>query len=471
MWGKTRIFTIIVSLFLICPGIFLLVPEAGSEGSDGRAITNITPIPSEDDIEDPGSLATYNISLDHGWNLISVPLIQADQSLDQVLSSINGKWDYIRIYDPLDPEPWKSNCTYKPDSLNDVDTLNRKMGFWINIIESNVTLTISGNEPITTIIPLYAGWNLVGYPSFLERPISMAMAGINVDRVEIGDSGEPHGIKEIPLSDIMLPGKGYWVHLLNDATWIPDNIPPIPDPYPIYGSVYLYDGTSTGGYDPLPSSGGATVQVTWWNKLAGWETINTSPNTSGQYSVDITNYTNNGVVYINATFDAPYGNKASNKTHIDTMQPGLMRNLICGIPYEVVITNPLPYPQSGRIIPGIPFTAEYEIRDIGGVLAKGYFTHADGPMMWSSTDPAFVPPPPAVFEGTATVPGPGIPGPGQGSNLLVLNYGPWVYINISEGGDDGNPYLTPWGEFYMDPPDNTIPGWLTDWHEIMLYCL
>ncbi len=163
----------------------------------------------------------YNISLQEGWNLISLSLEQSDESLDQALSSIAGKWDYIRIYDPLDPEPWKSNCTYKPNQLNDFDTLNHTQGFWINITELNVNLTVRGYEPSSTTIPLYNGWNLVGYPTLNStKTIADAFAGTNADIWMIGNTSEPYQIQEVGAAYVMKPGKGYWVHVTLDDVWI-----------------------------------------------------------------------------------------------------------------------------------------------------------------------------------------------------------------------------------------------------------
>ncbi len=172
------------------------------------------------DFPDP----TYNITLNEGWNLVSLPLEQSDESLDQVLSSITGKWDIIQIYDPLSPEPWKTNNTYKPESLNDFDTLNHKVGFWINITEpGGVNLTVSGYIPTSTTIPLYAGWNLVGYPTLNDTmTVANALFGTTADSVEVFDLGEPYRIKEVGPTYVMKPGEGYWVHLVEDSVWVVD---------------------------------------------------------------------------------------------------------------------------------------------------------------------------------------------------------------------------------------------------------
>lgn len=338
----------------------------------------------------------FNIELEPGWNLISLPLALQNNSLESVLSSIDGQWDRIMTYDPLSPEPWKSTCTYKPASMNEVDTIDHKLGFWLhcpnedtfiytldgisstsgdhkawfldvdnaldsefkvpnsaveftdsqylNASESNdiravseapgmfdevftkvswlidqnpayiehinmsieiqaeqptnfsiwafnvaldqwqkigidqpasansdvwitrtisancsdfvsanstiqwgcyqwdsneavkvdylelliktgnptIELSITGTVPESTQIQLYAGWNLVGYPSLNPEIVANALFGTAADRVEVCDPAEPYMIKEVGADYLMHAGEGYWVHVPADAVWVID---------------------------------------------------------------------------------------------------------------------------------------------------------------------------------------------------------------------------------------------------------
>lgn len=163
----------------------------------------------------------FNITLDEGWNLISLPFEQRDEAITEVLSSIDGKWDCVRAYDPLAPEPWKSYSTFKPGQLNDLQFLNHRMGFWINITEpGGVNLTVSGPIPDTTSIPLYAGWNLVGYPSFVNDTLANRLWGTGADAVLVSDLSKPYHIKEVGPTYSMKPCEGYWIHVPSDSVWI-----------------------------------------------------------------------------------------------------------------------------------------------------------------------------------------------------------------------------------------------------------
>ncbi len=97
------------------------------------------------------------------------------------------------------------------------------MGFWINIIEPNVTLTVRGTQPTSTNIPLFAGWNLVGYPTLNDTvEVADALWGTGADKVEVFDSGEPYNLKEVGPTYVMKPGEGYWVHVPADTVWVVD---------------------------------------------------------------------------------------------------------------------------------------------------------------------------------------------------------------------------------------------------------
>ena len=96
------------------------------------------------------------------------------------------------------------------------------MGFWINITEPNVTFTVEGMVPTSPGIPLFAGWNLVGYPSLNTETVANALWGTGADRVMVCDTGEPYNIREVGPAYIMQPGEGYWIHVPADSVWTVD---------------------------------------------------------------------------------------------------------------------------------------------------------------------------------------------------------------------------------------------------------
>jgi hypothetical protein len=166
-------------------------------------------------------LATYVIPLRQGWNLISVPLVQVNTSINEVLKDIDGNWDFIEYYDTESGE-WKSYATFWPESLNEFYELNNTMAIWINITEPDVNLTSRGIISTYTEIPLYAGWNFVGYPTQTQETVGNALWGTGADRVEGFDATDPYRLKEVSSTYIMKPGEGYWLHVPADTVWVVD---------------------------------------------------------------------------------------------------------------------------------------------------------------------------------------------------------------------------------------------------------
>jgi hypothetical protein len=98
------------------------------------------------------------------------------------------------------------------------------MGFWINITEpGGANLTVTGLIPSSTNIPLYAGWNLVGYPTLnTTTTIANALFGTGADIAMVCDTAEPYHIREVGPAYVMKPGEGYWIHVPFDTVWTVD---------------------------------------------------------------------------------------------------------------------------------------------------------------------------------------------------------------------------------------------------------
>jgi hypothetical protein len=167
-------------------------------------------------------LAVRDIALVEGWNLVSVPFIQVNASIEEVLKDIAGKWDRAMLYDPIEPDRWRQY--YTGWSLpNDFSVVDNNIGFWLNVTEPNVTLRVRGNLPMSTSIPLYAGWNLVGYPSLSTNvTVADALWGTGADIVEVFDQSATYRTKVVGPTYVMKPGEGYWVHVVADSVWIVD---------------------------------------------------------------------------------------------------------------------------------------------------------------------------------------------------------------------------------------------------------
>jgi hypothetical protein len=172
---------------------------------------------------------TVTSSLVSGWNLISVKVALSDGSLPTAFDSIAGKYGDVFAYDACDAtDHWKLFDPTRPPELNDLTAVNTVQGYWVKM-NSAGTLTHTGTYPLQTSIALCPGWNLVGYPSAISRPVGTALAGISgkynlVWQYRAADTADPWKSfnPSLPpdLNDLkdMEPGYGYWIYMTQAAT-------------------------------------------------------------------------------------------------------------------------------------------------------------------------------------------------------------------------------------------------------------
>jgi hypothetical protein len=152
--------------------------------------------------------------------LISYPLNVADTSVTTVLQSLTGSYGVVRWYDPWDAaDPWKA---YYPTKGNgDLQYLPNTAGFWIEITAPG-TLRIMGDQPTSpVIVPLKAGWNLVGFPSYnTAYTVTMLKAATGATRVEGFQAlSAPYYLEVLPNTYTLAKGEGYWVYVPTDTIW------------------------------------------------------------------------------------------------------------------------------------------------------------------------------------------------------------------------------------------------------------
>jgi len=156
--------------------------------------------------------ALFELPLEPGWNLISIPLIQSGQNLGTVLSSIAGKYNAVEWYD-VSSGSWCHNNSDQPAEMNTLHALDHGMGIWINITEpGGAMLYPAGTEPLVAQqITLKPGWNLVGFPSLVDtHTVGDALLGVTYDHIEYFDPVADTYIPLLP-TDLMVRGRGYWI--------------------------------------------------------------------------------------------------------------------------------------------------------------------------------------------------------------------------------------------------------------------
>ncbi len=115
-----------------------------------------------------------NIEFETGWNWFSLNLLNEDMTLNSLLSSINGNSSYIKSQgayaDYYDGFGWWGTLS----------ELNNSEMYKIDI-ETNDSLGISGTlvEIDHINIPIYEGWNWIGFPSQSLMELNTALSTID----------------------------------------------------------------------------------------------------------------------------------------------------------------------------------------------------------------------------------------------------------------------------------------------------
>ena len=182
--------------------------------------------------EEEQVLYQIEVALNTGWNLVSFNLQPVSTVIADVLSSINGNYDLVYAWDAV-AQAWDH---YDPGATphGDLTNLDEKMGFWIHMTEGD-TLVVTGSVPTTTYIELNstgAGWNLVGYPSAVNRDLPGVLQdhGVGEDfsfvyAYHANDSANPWKLFDRTApgwsNDLtyLSPGWGYWVKVSVDHPW------------------------------------------------------------------------------------------------------------------------------------------------------------------------------------------------------------------------------------------------------------
>ena len=165
-------------------------------------------------------LGKFTTSLERGPNLVSIPLVQSNRSLQTVFQTLS--YDNAWSYDPVNRE-WESFMKSKPYAQS-LGYVNHTIGIWVNVTQDS-NLTIAGVVPTSIPINLHAGWNLVGFPSFNDSYTATDLkAAIAVDRIESFDGGAPpYFLRAVTDGDFLQAGFGYWINTPSEATWIVTN--------------------------------------------------------------------------------------------------------------------------------------------------------------------------------------------------------------------------------------------------------
>jgi hypothetical protein len=167
-----------------------------------------------------GDFEDESIELDEGWNLISLPLIPLDESIEVVLAGImddvKGVWYWDGSWD-----------SFKPGAPYDLEEMEDGKAYWINMEEAG-TLKIAGTKmpeggELPPAYDVVVGWNMVGFKSTaVNITVENYLAGTKYTRIYYFDGGTWFVIPGTAYdSTYMVPGLGYWVAFTEPGTIYP----------------------------------------------------------------------------------------------------------------------------------------------------------------------------------------------------------------------------------------------------------
>ena len=201
------------------------------------------------------TLSAYNIYLMPEWNLISLPLIPDDGSMDDLLGSVGGV-EAVWYYDAASSTWQVYSAGEAPDSLTTMET---GRGYWVYMDEEafDYSAPLDWGLPQTpapikfsytgqvlkpaTVPPTYEleeGWNLIGLHSERSKLVSLYLRPVTVPQqvwasllqydnyidFEVGPDKEEGGaeiylgcFRTLLETDEMDPGKGFWLYLVESG--------------------------------------------------------------------------------------------------------------------------------------------------------------------------------------------------------------------------------------------------------------
>lgn len=123
----------------------------------------------------------FELPLKQGFNFVSLPLNLSNPSIDGALSSIDGKYSNIWLYDNTNPQdPWKH---YHPQYIgfSDLQNINSGLSYWIEVDEDCI-LTTEGSFITTPLtLNLTKGWNSFGWPYLESQSVQNTLYNLTKD--------------------------------------------------------------------------------------------------------------------------------------------------------------------------------------------------------------------------------------------------------------------------------------------------
>lgn len=171
-------------------------------------------------LKEQGQTDLFNMSIAAGWNLISIPLVLDNTSIDAVFPNASDG-DVLYAYEG----GWIRTKYYSGYGWDgDIETVVPDKGYWYGT-NTAYTATIEGTKAGSRSVPITTGWNLVGYTRLNGTGIDDVIQ--NMSDNDVLYAYAEGWIKTKYYSGYgwdgalttMQPGKGYWYGANEQFTW------------------------------------------------------------------------------------------------------------------------------------------------------------------------------------------------------------------------------------------------------------
>jgi len=186
-----------------------------------------------------GTDPSYQSNVVANWNLLSLPVVPTDPSVDNLLSgamdNIISVWKWVdgdwAVYLPGEADKGAAYASSKNFGL--LTDITCGQGFWVNSNTAQ-TLNVIGTQPPDTSCSLTEGWNLIGLKSNQSQVITDLISGqeskiasvwkwensnwaVYLPGEEDGGANYAQSKGFTALEDIN-PGEGFWVNCTEAIT-------------------------------------------------------------------------------------------------------------------------------------------------------------------------------------------------------------------------------------------------------------
>jgi hypothetical protein len=231
-----------------------VTPMPGSSGTITVTIQSL---------HDPGATASVKIYIgekmqvpvETGWNFISFPLRPVYSDIDSIITPVRDNlksvWHFERTIS--NQGVWRRFDPEGPEFLNDLIKVQADNAYWFEMNESD-TLILDG--VLNDIpIPVYTGWNMVGYNSITSMSVENALMTIDSLYYSMWSFDQEtdswlqyasEGSEQLNTLSMLYPYSGYWIKAKQNCTW------DISNSSVITKSISIQDKTTISSSKDLP---------------------------------------------------------------------------------------------------------------------------------------------------------------------------------------------------------------------------